>query len=216
MSYVVPARHVEVDESASGEVVGDWHSVYEDLYRPELESPEFGRDFRGWHSSYDGDVIPVEEMEQWRRATVDRILELEPRRVLEIGVGSGLLLSQIAPECDSYWGTDFSEPAITRLSGEVKQVPGLSERVTLRVQAADDVSGLPGGFFDTIVVNSVVQYFPSEAYLSAVLDKALDLLAPAARSSSATSGTTVSERCSTPLCRSPRPTATYRCRRCAR
>ncbi|MGV4892307.1 amino acid adenylation domain-containing protein, partial [Streptomyces viridosporus] len=178
VSYVVPARHVEVDESASGEVVGDWHSVYEDLYRPELESPEFGRDFRGWHSSYDGDVIPVEEMEQWRRATVDRILELEPRRVLEIGVGSGLLLSQIAPECDSYWGTDFSEPAITRLSGEVKQVPGLSERVTLRVQAADDVSGLPGGFFDTIVVNSVVQYFPSEAYLSAVLDKALDLLAP--------------------------------------
>ncbi|WP_461112653.1 amino acid adenylation domain-containing protein, partial [Streptomyces chlorus] len=178
VSYVVPARHVEGDESASGEVVGDWHSVYEDLYRPELESPEFGQDFRGWHSSYDGGAIPVDQMKQWRRATVDRILELEPRRVLEIGVGSGLLLSQVAPECESYWGTDFSEPAIARLSGEVKQVAELSERVTLRVQAADDVSGLPRDFFDTIVVNSVAQYFPSEDYLSTVLDKALDLLAP--------------------------------------
>ena len=36
-------------------------------------------------------------MRAWRAGTVDRILALRPRRVLEIGVGSGLLLGRIAP-----------------------------------------------------------------------------------------------------------------------
>ena len=59
----------------------------------------FGMDFRGWNSSYTGDPIPLEEMAEWRSATVDRIMALQPQRVLEIGAGSGLVLSQIAPEC---------------------------------------------------------------------------------------------------------------------
>ncbi len=64
-------------------------------------------DFRGWNSSYTDDPIPLEEMVEWRSATVDRILALQPRRVLEIGAGSGLLLSQIAPHCEHYVGTDI-------------------------------------------------------------------------------------------------------------
>ena len=67
----------------------------------------FGMDFRGWNSSYTGDPIPLEEMVEWRSATVDRIMALQPRRVLEIGVGSGLLLSQIAPRCERYVATDY-------------------------------------------------------------------------------------------------------------
>ena len=59
--------------------------------------------------------IPLEEMEEWRSATVDRIMALQPRRVLEIGVGSGLLLAQMAPVCEEYWGTDFSAPTIQTL-----------------------------------------------------------------------------------------------------
>ncbi|UZI26833.1 non-ribosomal peptide synthetase [Streptomyces sp. VB1] len=178
VSYVVPARQVEVDESASTDVVGAWHEVYEDLYRPDLETPAFGQDFRGWHSSYDNAPLPLAEMRSWRRATVDRIRELRPRRVLEIGVGSGLILAELAPDCESYWGTDFSAPAVARLTDEVAAVPGLADQVELRVQDAADVTGLPQGHFDTIVINSVVQYFPGADYLTTVLDRALDLLAP--------------------------------------
>ena len=65
-------------------------------------------DFRGWNSSYTGDPIPLEEMVEWRSATVDRIMALQPRRVLEIGAGSGLVLSQIAPQCEHYVATDIS------------------------------------------------------------------------------------------------------------
>ncbi|MEI5036422.1 amino acid adenylation domain-containing protein [Streptomyces sp. S1A(2023)] len=53
-----------------------------------------------------------------------------------------------------------------------------ADQVELRVQDAADVTGLPQGHFDTIVINSVVQYFPGADYLTTVLDRALDLLAP--------------------------------------
>lgn len=38
--------------------------------------------------------------------------------------------------------------------------------------------GFPPGYFDTIIVNSVIQYFPSGDYLAEVIEKAVDLLAP--------------------------------------
>ncbi|MBY8850624.1 methyltransferase domain-containing protein [Saccharothrix sp. MB29] len=94
----------------------------------------------------------------------------------EIGVGTGLLLSRLAPDGESI--TDLSPVVIDALRAQVEQVPELAERVRLRVARADDTDGLPDGHFDTIVLNSVVQYFPHPAYLVDVLDKAVRLLAP--------------------------------------
>ena len=39
-------------------------------------------------------------------------------------------------------------------------------------------TALPRGEFDTIIINSVVQYFPNAGYLAEVIDNALELLAP--------------------------------------
>ncbi|MFI0743460.1 phosphopantetheine-binding protein, partial [Streptomyces sp. NPDC021100] len=58
---------------------------------------------------------------------------------------------------------------------------GLSDRVRLDCRPADDTEGLPTEFFDTIVLNSVVQYFPTGDYLARVLDGALRLLRPDGR-----------------------------------
>ncbi|ORA07585.1 non-ribosomal peptide synthetase, partial [Mycobacterium arosiense] len=118
-----------------------------------------------------------EDMVEWRSATVNRILAVQPRRVLEIGVGSGLLLSQIAPDCVEYWGTDFSAPTIQTLRAAVAAQPW-GDRVRLRVQPADVAEGLPEGHFDVVVLNSVVQYFPSAGYLRDVMAVAMRLLAP--------------------------------------
>src|SRR5205823_4343955 len=41
---------------------------------------------------------------------------------------------------------------------------------------AEEMEGLPEGYFDTIVVNSVVQYFPSEEYLRRVIEGCVGLL----------------------------------------
>jgi thioesterase domain-containing protein/acyl carrier protein/SAM-dependent methyltransferase len=116
-------------------------------------------------------------MQEWRGAAVDRIRALRPQRVLEIGVGSGLVLAQIAPGCVEYWGTDFSRPTIQTLQAAVAG-QAWGHRVRLQTQPAHVTDGLPQGHFDTIIVNSVVQYFPSADYLSAVLDRVVDLLVP--------------------------------------
>ena len=52
------------------------------------------------------------------------------------------------------------------------------DRVQLLTQPAHVTEGLPLGFFDTIILNSVVQYFPNAGYLADLIDDAMDLLAP--------------------------------------
>ncbi|MFK4105085.1 amino acid adenylation domain-containing protein, partial [Streptomyces sp. NPDC019531] len=162
---------------AAGKQVGEWREVYDEQYALPDTVP-WGEDFSGWNSSYTREPIPLAEMREWRDTTVQRILSLRPRRVLEIGAGSGLLLSRLAPRCETYWATDFSAPAIDRLSAHVGEDPELAGRVTLRTQPADDTEGLPAEYFDTIVINSVVQYFPDADYLLTVLSRVTGLLAP--------------------------------------
>jgi acyl-coenzyme A synthetase/AMP-(fatty) acid ligase len=90
IAYVTLEHTSTVDHDA--EIVDQWQHVYDELFDAEVETPAFGMDFRGWNSSFTDDPIPLDEMLEWRSATVDRILALRPRRVLEIGVGSGLVL----------------------------------------------------------------------------------------------------------------------------
>ncbi|MFD8369138.1 amino acid adenylation domain-containing protein [Streptomyces hygroscopicus] len=157
--------------------VEDWKAIHEQHYGEKTET-EFGENFAGWVSSYDGKAISLHEMRQWRDSTVDRIARLKPRRVLEVGVGSGLILSKVAPHCENYWGTDLSSKVITDLQTQVHEQPELSDRVKLFSRPADDFSGIPENHFDVIVLNSVIQYFPSGEYLEHVLRQAMDRLTP--------------------------------------
>ncbi|WP_086784436.1 non-ribosomal peptide synthetase [Streptomyces caniscabiei] len=178
VGYVVPAElDGDARESAEREQIGEWREIYSAEYT-EIGTALFTEDFAGWDSSYDGTPIPVEHMREWREATVERIRELRPRRILEIGVGSGLLLSKLAPDAEAYWATDFAAPVIRKLTEGVKSDPALAGKVELRCQAAEVTDGLPTGWFDTVVINSVVQYFPSLDHLHQVIRGALGLLAP--------------------------------------
>ncbi|MEU8540641.1 amino acid adenylation domain-containing protein [Streptomyces sp. NPDC048717] len=174
VAYVV-AGGLRPAEQEAGAVqhVAEWRQIYDGMYDG-ARSAAFGSDFSGWESSYDGRPIPLDEMDEWRRSTVERIRELRPRHVLEVGVGSGLILSQLYAECESYWATDFSEQAIRTLRAHL----GAHPTVRLSTQTADDLTGLPAGHFDTIVINSVVQYFPDADYLRRVLTALTSLLAP--------------------------------------
>ncbi|WP_234486260.1 non-ribosomal peptide synthetase, partial [Streptomyces sp. MBT97] len=180
VGYVVPADEgADPAERSAAEAaqVGEWQEIYSDEYE-EIGTAVFSERYDGWDSSYDGRPIPFEEMHEWREATLARIAALRPRRILEIGVGSGLLLSRLAPDAEAYWATDFAAPVIRKIGEEVRRDPALAAKVELRCRPAEDLSGLPAGWFDTIVINSVVQYFPSLAHLTTVLRGAMDLLAP--------------------------------------
>ncbi|MFD4907803.1 amino acid adenylation domain-containing protein [Kitasatospora purpeofusca] len=172
--YVVPGpagAHEDPEE-----LLGEWREVYDSVYQQSAGS-RFGEDFGCWVSSYDGRPIPVPQMRRWRHDTVERIRALAPRRILEIGVGTGLLLAHLAPTCDSYWGTDISPQVIGRLRRQVREAD-LRTPVELRTQPAHDLNALPADFFDTVLLNSVAQHFPDADYLRDVLLQAVRLLAP--------------------------------------
>ena len=163
--------------SSHNEQVEEWHTLYESLYEEESQT-EFKEDFRGWNSSYTDLPIPDKEMRVWLEGTFTRVASLNPTRLLEIGVGSGLILWKIAPRCDEYWGTDFSSYAIDNLKKKLELEPLQDTQVKLSCQPGSDFSRIPTGYFDTIVINSVIQYFPNLEYLESVICEAMKALKP--------------------------------------
>ena len=181
VAYVVPRAGERADAGAA-EHVDEWRAIYAAEY-DQLPTAVPSEDFSGWASSYDGGPIALDNMREWREQTVRRIRAAHldparPPRILELGVGTGLLLAPLAGECEVYWGTDFAAPVIAKLRADVARDAALAGRVRLDCLAAHETEDLPAGFFDLVVVNSVAQYFPGLAYLEEVVVKALDLLAP--------------------------------------
>ena len=101
------------DPARATGTVERWRALYDDVYStpPQEDTGDTGA-FAGWNATDTGQPIPVEQMRDWRDAAVRAVRRLRPRRLLEIGVGSGLLLRELAPDCAEYWGTDFSAPTI--------------------------------------------------------------------------------------------------------
>lgn len=177
VAYVVADASSAHDASesksrAAGEdMLGQWQMIHEQTYARGAAGPSF----IGWNSSYTGEPIPEGEMQDWLNHTLERIRALHPQRVLEIGCGVGLLLQHLAPECARYVGTDFSAAAIENLGKWAQGRPGLGH-VKLLCRAATELQDLPSGAFDTVILNSVVQYFPDLDYLLAVLSESVRVL----------------------------------------
>jgi amino acid adenylation domain-containing protein len=181
VAYIVPnlegKEGVIQKEEAHDDHISRWQTLYEETYKKIPSQDALMLNTIGWNSSYTRLPIPTEEMREWVEYTVERILNLQPKRVLEIGCGTGLLLSRIAPQCELYWGTDFSQIALQYIEQIKQSVPGL-DHVKLLQRMADDFDGLETEMFDTIILNSVVQYFPDIHYLLHVLEKALKIVKP--------------------------------------
>jgi amino acid adenylation domain-containing protein len=170
------------------EQVSDWQGVFDETYagyndhHPVPQDPAFN--IAGWNSSYTGEPIAEDEMRLWVDHTVERILRLKPRRVLEIGCGTGLFLFNIIPHCEFYLGTDISARGLDYIRHQLTETQwkqkenGHLADVQLKHQAADDFTGLEPGAFDLVIMNSVVQYFPAAGYLMEVLKQSLDRLVP--------------------------------------
>ncbi|MBV9790782.1 MAG: amino acid adenylation domain-containing protein, partial [Chloroflexi bacterium] len=177
VGYVVPAAITATSGDDQSSYVDDWQTLYDETYAEgQPADPTFN--IVGWHSSYTGQPFPPAEMRAWRDATVDRIRALQPQRILEIGVGTGLLLFPLAGECRAYLGIDFSAPALAHIQ---RHLPPEWTHVSLAQRRADDLGDLDPASFDTMIINSVAQYFPSADYLVQVIREAIRLLPPDGR-----------------------------------
>ncbi len=177
VGYIVP----DSQNQATGdpiERISQWQQVFNNTYSQPASEQDLTFNTLGWNESYTGLPISKAEMREWVNSTVERILSLAPNRVLEIGCGTGLLLLQIAPHCFQYLGTDISREALAHIERHIRTLKGAWSQVTLVQKAADNFEGVTPANFDAVILNSVIQYFPSIDYLVAVLESAVKAVAP--------------------------------------
>lgn len=174
-AFVVPKELHELASPGESEIITEWESLFNFAHWEE------GDLFVGWNSSVDGKPFSSEEMSGWLSATKATIQEALRRslvtkpRMLEIGCGVGILISEFAPSAILYHATDFS-------SNVVRRARELCERLELPnvsiVQAGADTDLFPDKHYDVVILNSVIQYFPDIDYLKKVLAIALKKLSP--------------------------------------
>ncbi|HEX6290185.1 MAG TPA: amino acid adenylation domain-containing protein [Herpetosiphonaceae bacterium] len=172
---------VQSDQESTQEQIAQWQDLSDETYRERSANHDPTLNFVGWNSSYDGLPLPEAAIRELVEHTTERILELRPERVLEIGCGTGMLLFRIAPHCREYWATDFSREALRYLEQQLERHSQPLPPITLLERAADNLTEIPAQRFDVVVINSVVQYFPSIDYLLHVIEGVLKLVRPGGR-----------------------------------
>ncbi len=173
--YSSEQENVELMQLQNEQVL-QWQMLYDETYNQPAADSDPTSNFIGWNSSYTNQPIPIEQMREWVNNQVAQILALQPKRVLEIGCGTGLILFRIAPHCTKYWGTDFSPVSLNYIQQQLEKQE--MPQVTLHHQMATDFEKVETAAFDTVIINSVVQYFPTIDYLIRVLEGAVRATAP--------------------------------------
>ncbi|KAL7772850.1 hypothetical protein CFE70_002813 [Pyrenophora teres f. teres 0-1] len=169
-----------VDDSNESQHVDVWEDKFDaDIYSPidNVQKENIGRDFVGWTSMYDGSDIDKAEMNEWLDDTIDTMLNGQrPGNVLEIGSGTGMILFNLGDGLQSYVGLDPSRKAVQFIAETAKSIPGLAGKIRMYKATAADVGRLEQPVAASLVViNSVVQYFPSLDYLFKTVQQLVEL-----------------------------------------
>ena len=162
--------------------VANWKELYDTEYarsNQEIANDEFN--LAGWNSSFTGVVIPPSEMREWVDDIVKVILSDSPKNVLEIGCGTGLIYYPLADKVKKYIGTDLSKTSISQIKERITKGARNYCPTELKVCAAHEISLPAGEQVDTIILNSIVQYFPGEDYMMTVMAKCISLLKKSGR-----------------------------------
>jgi amino acid adenylation domain-containing protein len=177
VSFVTVEYHDGVVEDDGGDAESGQVEVWKNLYETQrylglegIHGEQLGRDFQGWTSMYDGKLIDKADMSEWLDDTIRLILNgSTPGHVLEVGTGTGMILFNILDGLESYLGIDPAESAATFVLDAARSLISdrdLKHKIKMQVGSATDVRGLdlqnPPSL---VVVNSVVQHFPSPDYL---------------------------------------------------
>ncbi|NJM96247.1 MAG: amino acid adenylation domain-containing protein [Phormidesmis sp. RL_2_1] len=173
--------HANGQSAIKTEAVSQWQQVWDAAYQQQQAAADPTFNINGWKDSYTGLPTPPAEMHEWLSHTVERILALQPKRILEIGCGTGMLLFRLAKHCEHYSAIDIATSALAHIQTHLASQGLPPEQVTLSQKAAHDIDEAALGKFDTIVINSVAQYFPSLEYFVQVIEKATSLLQPGGR-----------------------------------
>ncbi|MES2731695.1 MAG: AMP-binding protein, partial [Bacteroidota bacterium] len=180
VSYYVPDQQlVRVkEETLYLQQEENWHELWETEYSRTEEAGESPEEFNltGWNDTFTGKAIPEDQMRAWLDAIVAKILAQRPQQVLELGCGAGLIYYQLVGHIQKYVGMDFSMVSVGNIQSRINKAAREYPTTILKVGGAHRVDLVADEAVDLVILNSVVQYFPGEQYLSRVLSQSIALL----------------------------------------
>lgn len=177
LQWLIPSlQHYVVHEGNKKETYEDEEHASLQLWNHVAANAANDVEASGWKNSYTKEVFSDQEIEDLVSNVFEKVAPklTSESNVLEIGCGSGLLLLRLSSLVNTYTGTDISDTVLNRVAGHIAAEN--ITNVTLTQLSAGDLSALGDKKFDAILLNSVIQYFPSYRYLRSFLDQAIDLL----------------------------------------
>ena len=168
-AYIIPAAGI-LDTLAEEQYLTGMKSLSAFTYRTEKEMN--ATEFFGWKSKLTGKPFTEKTMHEWVNGSLARIRSCKGSNYLEIGCGSGIIGTQLLDEAEHYTGTDISSEALAIFKSRT-----LEKKITpdFLCCGANEIRSI-NKIFDTIIINSVVQYFPSLGYLQSVIEICLSKL----------------------------------------
>ncbi|WP_293066656.1 MULTISPECIES: non-ribosomal peptide synthetase [unclassified Moorena] len=160
-------------------LINSWQNLFNqqiEEQKSEVTDPLFN--ISGWRSSYDNQSLPESQMRIWAGDIVAQVLAHKPKKVFEIGCGTGLLLFQIAPHTQAYYGIDISSISLEYIQQQILQESEKYAHVNLAQKRADDIGDIASQSFDMVIINSVIQYFLNVEYLLQVISEAIRIVKP--------------------------------------
>ncbi|KAK4613002.1 Nonribosomal peptide synthetase [Fulvia fulva] len=170
VAFLVAHEDKSTGGTEHGEHISAWTEHYDSTTYSNLQDVELdslGHDFVGWVSMLDEQPIPKTEMQEWLSDTIATITDMqEPGHVLEVGTGTGMILFNLRKGLRSYVGIEPSKRAAEFVEKAISSMPDLADRVKIHVGEASDLDGLTDIHPELVLLNSVVQYFPSQDYFT--------------------------------------------------
>ncbi|NEO41472.1 MAG: amino acid adenylation domain-containing protein [Moorea sp. SIOASIH] len=181
VAYIVPEVESSITSNPelSNTQINSWQNLFNqqiDEQKSEVTDPLFN--ISGWRSSYDNQSLAEIQMRIWAGDIVGQVLAHKPKKVYEIGCGTGLLLFQIAPHTQAYDGIDISRISLEYIQQQILQEPEKYAHVNLAQKRADEIGDIASQSFDMVIINSVIQYFMNVEYLLQVISEAIRIVKP--------------------------------------
>lgn len=177
--YVPELAALRSKESELGnQRIGNWKELYETEYSQTENNEDTDPEFNivGWNDSFTGQAIPALHMKEWLDDIVRVVLDEQPAHVLEIGCGTGLIYYRLAGRIRKYIGSDLSASSIRQIRNRISEGRRNYGETILFTKAAHEVTLADDQPVDTILLNSIAQYFPSEEYANAVIDRCIGMI----------------------------------------
>jgi len=155
---------IDIDEESLEEknhinYVDNWKNIYNSAYRDIYNYRDLSLNPSAWVNSFTQKYFSDKELKENIDFLIKKINRLNHNVIYEDGCGAGNLISALYENVSSYTAAEISETVLTFLNEKFEKV----ENVQIIKKHAHE--NIDESKYDCILMNSIIQYFPSFKYL---------------------------------------------------